>query len=311
MTRSSLRSANTRFLTKTSRGDAPRRPRTLRAGVFTLWVHDGDPTTSKSARQHPPRTRFAARPARGSRYCDVGERRNAVLARCTVEFAKRWPAIDPASVAPHVQAVLRASALSGAARRAIFRLLEDVRSCLEIAEQDEGTPHLSYVAELREAAPQLRAVRDAFRSLPFVKVDAANPAGPRGLMSLHVFREVPYSVTFREAVFWAFTSGISNLAALPTARDLAVASLLAGQEIHSPRRNGTTASEVIIKETKAMREVARNRGWVESFLKPTSEDSELRVVDVTLLPDCPVSDNRRRFLSVTPHTRTGRHTVRA
>jgi hypothetical protein len=208
--------------------------------------------------------------ARGGRYRDPRALREAVREQCAGEFRNRWSHLEPDAVESFFEMFAAEVAWDRKAKRALAAMRNALvtyeRLYPDSPERDRPLgPYARMVKELSTAihcfdqdvvfawacetmgTDKARAYMDMQEnySISVTDIDLLSDPG----------------LTRRQAVALVFYSEAKRRGAvrpdMPTARELAVASLLAGQDLPPPGSRGLTVFEVINKETKAMREVVR------------------------------------------------------
>lgn len=198
--------------------------------------------------------------AKGKRYRGE-ELKQKVRSQCALEFRERWPSIDPDSAKAHVEAFQRQYAANAAAKSAKQRLSDVLKECIPLARLEGEHLVFSYVTDLRMVEPVLSLLDRTLKNTDMLIMDS-NAWSATGITAAVMTREIDGVFTFRDAVYWAFSMRPINQAGTPTARQLAVASLMAGQEFDTVRDRDYSEFEIIRRETRAMREVERNRRWM-------------------------------------------------
>jgi hypothetical protein len=206
--------------------------------------------------------------ARGSRYRDPGELRDAVLEQCAGEFRKRWSHLEPDAVESFFEMFAAEVAWDRKAKKALAAMRDALVTYERLypgsPERDRPLgPYARMVKELQTVihcfdqdivfawacetmgTERARAYMEENNLVSVTEIDLLTDAG----------------LTRRQAVALVFHfEAVSHGAVgsqMPTVRELAVANLLAGEELPRPGSRGLTVFEVINKETKAMREVVR------------------------------------------------------
>lgn len=147
----------------------------------------------------------------------------------------------------------------------MLHLRDAIEECIRVEKGADKVLDADYLWTIRRLegalvrlGRRLRADRTwSIKTGIFVKYGVV-PSRPLDLYDEEMERLNP-GVTLREAVLWTHCGYPKQRQEMPTPRELAFASLLAGSEIEFTNGPATKVYEAIVKETKAMREVVRAR----------------------------------------------------
>ncbi|MGB8931735.1 MAG: antitoxin Xre/MbcA/ParS toxin-binding domain-containing protein [Anaeromyxobacteraceae bacterium] len=196
-------------------------------------------------------------PFSGQRFTDKAALVAAVRRQCALEFQRRWPAVPVHEVAARVNAVIDASARSANAYSMATALHDQINACLNLARNSVSDPQPSAAFRLNECVPELRALDEKLSALwRFTAVNSHE--GPAAIGYPNLYGELGVIPFCRNlAVLLAF----SDRRDPPSARELAVACLLADDPIDTPTGEGTTVAEVIAKKRRAMAQTLCEYRW--------------------------------------------------
>lgn len=204
------------------------------------------------------------------RIVDPVQRREQVYKQCVLEFrrSKRWTHLDPYELASHVDAFIKEAAWDHEVMPVLRDLSKALVNCRELLSRQpprrpyrfDTPPFGTYARQLQAIEPALHAFLETLLNAHFEEVEKYVGQELRNALidgnGLLESMQLAPALTRRHAVILVLYHEDAHLSyepTLPTARELAVANILAGEELPPGGKRGLSVSEVIIKEANAMR----------------------------------------------------------
>lgn len=207
----------------------------------------------------------------GRRFSDLAELRQAVLAYCATEFARfnPMPHVAASNVGTIIESFTGNRPRNARARKILLHLATDLRSALELVVEHQrayggGFPgrHVDVLSQLEEL---LRLLDARLAGVSRGSALWAQEMGGQGTSRSPIedLKAMPLTPRQGVLVYFAQAHRAGETSKEPSVRELAITSILAGQDVTG---KNLTVSEAVTKEERAVREALR--AWRRRNLWP-------------------------------------------